>query len=1034
MTSSPQQYVTLVGSGGTPVRLADQKGRPYPTTGEGALVFSENPTIRNATLITPTIEGLATLPINGALAINQYGLQATADDIVSPQCWAVDAIFPTTFMSISSGTYDNSTGVVVLILTAAATFSSGIVVGLQDVSGTANFSFLNGDWVVSGVSGTQVTLAAKPGFDTDLGGATSLNGGKLTTPATTCNIRLKVIPETVPAQMTVRNDFGYDGRTFGQHPATGTWAVTATSDPRVFTLPALWSTGSVSIAAHAYEDKAALINAAPAIQALADWLTVNGGGTLLLPAGGLYCQLSGIRFPTNCTVVGQGGQVTFFFVSDRADQASQVPHVLSTGNTTSPNVVNVRWKGFTVYGNREKQVYNKGQHAVDLGGDANTAIPLTIRWEDVHVFGSAGYGTSLGGHNLKADCYFTLCSWLGADSDTIDIKNRLKFNRNIHFTDCKYGWNAFGDMGTALRPLVTFGANPFTTTNGSSLVSIARGTVDPRTRAGTMATFAGPVVTFNGVNLTGSFPVTVAANTTITVDVWPQVANASGSGGGTGVTMFAPVMSVGDVLLDMRGDQFFFTSCSWEGWTSDRNLLRQRGGDFNNPNGPGGTNFIARGINFMDRCPAWIGLTQARGRGMVTILGDGASVSGIRAWSAAQPVGIDIGTSASEAIVGDFRLEGCGVGISCAGARNQFYNGIIKNASIRGASIFGYADGGSIDLPSNPFNAVTTGLNPIVNVFAPEHDLATGNRVQFTQFTTAFGVIIRSVNQPPAYIITVIDDDNIQIQAAGTATSTASFGGALAVLLYTTGNTVTATDNILNSVAVYNDLAGNNSVGWNIGTGVIEGAATNTQIALCREEGSDVNLVDSGVNTQFAIGNVGLPNYVVADTVSAPGLTSAAWELIDQWDFDAGDPTNPIEFTTLGSYKELWLQIYDMTHNGAAARNYQVQVSSTNGATWVGAGYSRIGAAVGTGDSFIFAQNAGAATIICGNVQISQFNQATNKFATVRGGQKNGSSNLQSVDGFLGSSVLLNAIKVYSSQFIAGEHFTAGQVLLLGKQ
>jgi len=47
MSASPNQYVTLVSGGGTPVRLSDQRGSPYPTTGNGALVFSNNPTISN---------------------------------------------------------------------------------------------------------------------------------------------------------------------------------------------------------------------------------------------------------------------------------------------------------------------------------------------------------------------------------------------------------------------------------------------------------------------------------------------------------------------------------------------------------------------------------------------------------------------------------------------------------------------------------------------------------------------------------------------------------------------------------------------------------------------------------------------------------------------------------------------------------------------------------------------------------------------------------------------------------------------------
>lgn len=57
------EYVTLVAQGGTPVRLANQIGAPYPTTGTGALVFNRNPTIYGATLIDPTIEGAAFSPL-----------------------------------------------------------------------------------------------------------------------------------------------------------------------------------------------------------------------------------------------------------------------------------------------------------------------------------------------------------------------------------------------------------------------------------------------------------------------------------------------------------------------------------------------------------------------------------------------------------------------------------------------------------------------------------------------------------------------------------------------------------------------------------------------------------------------------------------------------------------------------------------------------------------------------------------------------------------------------------------------------------
>lgn len=51
------QYVTLVAQGGTPVRLADQTGAPFPATGTGGLVFANNPTINNAIFVGGTWTG-----------------------------------------------------------------------------------------------------------------------------------------------------------------------------------------------------------------------------------------------------------------------------------------------------------------------------------------------------------------------------------------------------------------------------------------------------------------------------------------------------------------------------------------------------------------------------------------------------------------------------------------------------------------------------------------------------------------------------------------------------------------------------------------------------------------------------------------------------------------------------------------------------------------------------------------------------------------------------------------------------------------
>lgn len=44
-------YTTIVTQGGTPIRIADQRGAPYPTTGYGSLVFNNSPTLYNPVLV-----------------------------------------------------------------------------------------------------------------------------------------------------------------------------------------------------------------------------------------------------------------------------------------------------------------------------------------------------------------------------------------------------------------------------------------------------------------------------------------------------------------------------------------------------------------------------------------------------------------------------------------------------------------------------------------------------------------------------------------------------------------------------------------------------------------------------------------------------------------------------------------------------------------------------------------------------------------------------------------------------------------------
>jgi len=76
------EYVTLVRRGGTPIRLANAFGAPYPTSGTGSLVFSDS-----ATLVSPTLSGNVTLSGNitftGTLAVASGGTGVTGFGVVA---------------------------------------------------------------------------------------------------------------------------------------------------------------------------------------------------------------------------------------------------------------------------------------------------------------------------------------------------------------------------------------------------------------------------------------------------------------------------------------------------------------------------------------------------------------------------------------------------------------------------------------------------------------------------------------------------------------------------------------------------------------------------------------------------------------------------------------------------------------------------------------------------------------------------------------------------------------------------------------
>ncbi len=79
-------------------------------------------------------------------------------------------------LTISSGTYDNGTGIITLTMSAPVTFGDGDGVVISSLTGTGAYASLNGSYIsINPTSGTTVTLQAAAGV-----GSSTITGGSLT--------------------------------------------------------------------------------------------------------------------------------------------------------------------------------------------------------------------------------------------------------------------------------------------------------------------------------------------------------------------------------------------------------------------------------------------------------------------------------------------------------------------------------------------------------------------------------------------------------------------------------------------------------------------------------------------------------------------------------------------------------------------------------------------------------------------------------------------------------------------------------------
>lgn len=144
MVVSPQSRVPLIGSGGQVMT--------YQLGSLARIVVAADPEL------VADLQGSTILP--------QVSWDFTAQRLV-PYLGT---------LTISSGTYDDTTGLITLTMSAPIGFDAGVAVVLSSLTGTGAYASLNGTWMtLEPTGGSTVTAQATAGL-----GASTITGGSLT--------------------------------------------------------------------------------------------------------------------------------------------------------------------------------------------------------------------------------------------------------------------------------------------------------------------------------------------------------------------------------------------------------------------------------------------------------------------------------------------------------------------------------------------------------------------------------------------------------------------------------------------------------------------------------------------------------------------------------------------------------------------------------------------------------------------------------------------------------------------------------------